>query len=456
MTAGSAETTPVQKLAASFGGRIIQPADASYDQVRKVHNGLIDKRPAFIAECRGVADVVDAITFARDQRLEIAVRGGGHNVAGRASVDKGIMIDLSQMRGVGVDATNRTAYAQGGATWKIFNRETQLHGLATTGGVVGTTGVAGLTLGGGLGWLMPKFGMALDNLKSVNLVLADGTVTRASAKENPDLFWAVRGGGGNFGVATLLEFALHDVGPIVIGGLAIWPFAAAKDVLRLFRDLAAKAPDDLMLVCALLIAPDGQTKVAGIGAGHFGPTADAEKAMAPIKAFRPMMDQLGPIPYSALNGLLDDGFPAGALNYWKSHFLNELSDAAIDSLIDSFSTCPTPMGKIVVEHFHGAASRVPVGDTAYALRATGFNALVASQWQDPAHNDACMTWGKKSYAAMKPFVGTQRYVNYLSPDDALDEALVAVYGPNLSKLRQIKKKYDPENVFHQNVNVTPA
>ena len=295
-----------------------------------MHNGLIDKRPALIAECRGVADVVDAVKFARDQGLEIAVRGGGHNVGGRATVDGGVMIDLSQMRGVHVDPATRTAQAEGGTLWKIFNRETQVHGLATTGGVVGTTGIGGLTLGGGLGWLMPKHGMALDNLKSVDLVLADGKVARASALENQDLFWAVRGGGGNFGIATSFEFALHPIGPMVMGGLAAWPVALAKDVLRLYRDLCAKATDDLMLVGALLTAPDGKTKVVAIGAGHFGSKADGEKALATIKAFKqPIMDELGPLPYVAINGLLDGAFPTGARNYWKSHFLNELSDDAM-------------------------------------------------------------------------------------------------------------------------------
>jgi FAD/FMN-containing dehydrogenase len=304
--------SPAQQLATTFSGRVIEPADAAYDTVRRVHNGLIDKRPALIAECRGVADVVDAVRFAREQRLEIAVRGGGHNVGGRATVDAGVMIDLSQMRGVHVDPATRTAQAEGGTLWKIFNRETQVHGLATTGGVVGTTGIGGLTLGGGLGWLLPKHGMALDHLKSVALVLADGKVARASALENQDLFWAVRGGGGNFGIATSFEFALHPIGPMVMGGLAAWPVAMAKDVLRLFRDLCAKATDDLMLVGALLTAPDGKTKVVAIGAGHFGSKADGEKALATIKAFKqPIMDEFGP-PRTSRSTACSTAFPTGA------------------------------------------------------------------------------------------------------------------------------------------------
>ena len=449
--------SPTQQLADVLSGRVIQPSDAAYDTARRLHNGLIDKRPAVIAECRGVADVVDAVKFGRDQGLEIAVRGGGHNVAGRATVDGGLMIDLSQMRGVHVNPDARTAQAEGGTVWKIFYRETQVHGLATPGGVVGTTGVAGLTLGGGLGWLMPKYGMALDNLKSVDLVLADGKVVRASAQENSDLFWAVRGGGGNFGVATSFEFALHPVGPIVMGGLAAWPVAMAKDVLRHFRDLTAKATDDLMLLGALLTAPDGKTKVVAIAAGHVGSKTDGEKALAPIKAFKqPIMDELGPLPFVTLNSLLDGAFPPGAFNYWKSHFLNELTDDAIAAAIDVVAGCPTPMGQIAFEHFHGAATRVPVADTAYALRSSGFNTLVVSEWLDRAQDEACIAWGKKAYAAVKPFGGSQRYINYLNHDDTLDEALAAVYGPNLPRLRQIKNEYDPDNVFHLNVNIKPA
>lgn len=456
MSSEAATASPAQQLASAFSGRIIQPADPAYDSVRRLHNGLVDKRPALIAECRGVADVVDAVKFARAQGLEIAVRGGGHNVAGRASVDKGLMIDLSQMRGVSVDPTARRARAEGGTTWKVFNRETQLHGLATTGGVVGTTGIGGLTLGGGLGWLMPKFGMALDNLRSVDLVLADGQVVRANKQEHPDLFWAVRGGGGNFGVATSLEYEVHPVGPIVIGGLAAWPAAMAKDVLKLFRDLAAKATDDVMLVAALLTAPDGKTKVAAMAMGHFGSRADGENAIAPIKAFKPILDELGPIPYTALNGLLDGAFPPGAFNYWKTHFLNQLTDEAMDAMIEMAAHCPTPMGQIVIEHFHGAATRVPVGDTAYSLRSSGFNIAIISEWLDRAHDDACLGWGKKTFSALQPFAGSQRYINYLNHDDSLDAALAAVYGPNLPRLRQIKKQYDPENVFHHNVNIKPA
>lgn len=449
-------SSAVAELSQSFAGRLIQPGEPGYDAARQVHNGLIDKRPALIARCRGMADIADAVRLARTMGVEVAVKGGGHNVAGRATTNGGLMIDLSLMRAVLVDPVRRTARVEGGAVWKDVNRETQAYGLAVTGGAVSSTGVAGLTLGGGLGWLMARQGMTLDNLLAVDLVLADGRLVRASAESHPDLFWAVRGGGGNFGVAGAFEFQLHPVGPMVTGGIVAWPFDRARDVLRFYRELTGSVPDDMMVFAAMLTGPDGSRLVA-IAAGHFGTTTDAEQAVAPIKAFgTPVMDVLGPIPYATLNTILDGAFPKGALNYWKSHFMDTLSDAAIDTLIERFVACPTPMGQLMLEHFHGAAARVPVTDTAYALRAEGYNTLIVSEWTDPAQTDACIAWGRATYAAIQPHVGTKRYVNYLSEDDMEDAALAAVYGPNLARLRAIKKQYDPENVFRLNLNIPPA
>jgi FAD/FMN-containing dehydrogenase len=448
-------TAAASELTSSFCGALIQPSDAAYDAARRIQNGLVDKRPALIAQCRGAADIVEAIKLARDLNLEIAVRGGGHNVGGRAVVDNGVMIDLSLMRSVEVDVAAKTARAGGGTLYGQFNRETQLHGLATTGGIVSTTGIGGLTLGGGLGWLMPKHGMALDNLRSATMVLADGRVVRAASDEHPDLFWAIRGGGGNFGVAASLEYRLHDVGPTVIGGLVAHPIAKARDLLRFFRDTAAGAPDDMMLLGALLTGPDGTTKLSGLAAGHFGSLADGEAAVKPIKAFgSPVMDVLGPIPYVALNSMLDASFPKGARNYWKSHFLPALTDEAIDAVLDAFSRCGSPMSQVVIEHFHGAATRVPRTETAYALRSSGFNLLFLSQWSDPAHDAAGIAWAREAYASIRPYVGSSRYVNYLDHDDTADAA-AAVYGPNVARLREIKRKYDPDNVFHVNVNIAP-
>jgi len=446
----------LDQVTPNFTGELLKPTDPGYDQARRVHNGLIDKRPAMIARCRGTADVADAVKLARSMGLEIAVRGGGHNVGGRGTIDNGLMIDLAPMKDIHVDAARKTARAQGGVLWKELNRETQLHGLATTGGVVGTTGIAGLTLGGGLGWLMPKYGLALDNLRSAEMVMADGSVVRAAADENPDLYWGIRGGGGNFGIAASLEYQLHPVGPMITGGLVAHPVQKAHEVIRFFRDTCATLPEEMMMVAGLVTAPDGSgAKLAAMLAAHCGPLPQGEAAVKPIKAFGPpVMDAIGPISYCAQNGLLDPAMPRGTLNYWKAHFLTDLSDGAIDAMVDAFSRCSSPMSQIVIEHFHGAASRVPVHDTACAMRITGFNVVIISQWMDAKENDQHIAWCRDTYKALGPYLGTTRYVNYLDVDEAGDPAAVA-YGPNYARLRELKTKFDPDNVFHVNVNVKP-
>jgi FAD/FMN-containing dehydrogenase len=447
--------TAVSDLSRHFSGRLLLPEHPAWEAARRVHNGLVDKRPALVAQCLGSADIALAVRFAREHGLEIAVRGGGHNVGGRATVDGGVMIDLSSMQHVHVDPRARTARAAGGTLWGHFNRETQAHGLATTGGVISTTGVGGLTLGGGVGWLMPKYGLALDNLRSVEVVLADGRIVRAAADEHDDLFWAVRGGGGNFGVASSFEFGLHAVGPTVTGGRIGWPADKARDVLRHFRELAMAASDDMMLVAALLTGHDG-TKLAAMGAGFFGRAADAEAALRPVKSFsQPLLDTIAPIPYAELNCVLDGAFPRGARNYWKSHLCERLSDDAIDVLIDRFARCPSAMGQILIESFHGALARVAPTATAYALRARSFNISMLSQWTNAADDAANIAWARESYAAIQPFAGARRYVNYLDQDDTGDSALAAAYGPNLPRLQSIKAKFDPDNMFHLNVNIPP-
>jgi FAD/FMN-containing dehydrogenase len=450
---GTAEA--VALAAQSFTGQLLRPGDPAYEERRKVHNALIDKRPAAIASCRGVADIVDAISLARAAGLEVSVRGGGHNVAGKAAIDEGLMIDLSPMKGIHVDTAARTVRAQGGVLWKELNRETQLHGLATTGGVVGSTGIAGLTLGGGVGWLMPKYGLALDNLRAAEMVLADGRVVRASAEENRDLFWAIRGGGGNFGIAASLEYALHQVGPMVTAGAVVHPVARAFDVLRFFRDACATLTDDTMLMAALQTAPDDtNARLVAIVGGHCGSLADGVAAFREIKAFGPpVLDMIGPIPYATLNGMLDPAFPKGALSYWKAQFLTGLSDEAIRALIACYQQCPSPMSHIIIEHFHGAASRVPTAATACALRISGFNVVIAAQWMETKDTDRGIQWARDTFTSLTPFLAPTRYVNYLE-DDAADAAAVA-YGPNLPRLREIKRQYDPENFFEQNVNIHP-
>jgi FAD/FMN-containing dehydrogenase len=456
MTSVPSVATAVGELAGTFSGNLLQPADAGYEEARKVHNGLVNKRPALIARCRGVADVVDAVNLARRLNLEVAVRGGGHNVAGRATVDGGLMIDLGPMKGIHVEPAARTVRAQGGVTWAELNRETQLHGLAVTGGVVSTTGIAGLTLGGGLGWLMGKHGLALDNLRSVELVTADGQVVQTSKGAHPDLFWAVRGGGGNFGVATSFEYQLHPIGPAITGGLVAHPFESARDVLRFYREVTAALPDELTVFAGLIHAPDGSgAKLAALVTCHCGPLAEGEAAMRPLKRFgHPVMDALGPMPYCQLNGMLDAAYPKGALNYWKSSFLTRLSDDAIGTMIECFARCPTPMGQLLLEHFHGAATRVRVGDTAFPHRAVGYNLVVLSEWMEPAHTDGCMAWARDTYTAMTPFMASGRYVNYLG-DDEPGDPVAAAYGPNYRRLQELKTKYDPNNIFHINQNIRP-
>ncbi|MFN4140204.1 FAD-binding oxidoreductase [Aestuariivirga sp.] len=444
-------------LAKDFSGKLLRPGEAGYEEARRVHNGLIDKRPALIARCQGTSDVVKAVNLGRDTGLEIAVRGGGHNVGGRATVDNGLMIDLAAMKGIHVDPKNRTIRCQGGVTWGEFNRETQLHALATTGGAISSTGVAGLTLGGGLGWLMPKYGLALDNLISAEVVMADGKVLTANDSDNPDLFWAVRGGGGNFGVVTSFEFNLHPVGPIIYGGLVAHPFERARDVLRFVRDFTAKLPDEIMVVAGLVHAPDGSgAKLAAVVAAHCGELAAGERALSPLKNFAsPVLDALGPIPYASINSMLDDGFPKGALNYWKSSFLEDLSDSAIETMISAFARCPSPMSSMLLEVFHGAVTRVPVEATAYAQRAPSTNLGIMSEWLDASQTAANLSWTRETYEALKVFQAPRRYLNYLGDDEA-NGSVAAAYGPNYQRLRELKSRYDPANLFHMNQNIPPG
>jgi FAD/FMN-containing dehydrogenase len=454
MVDASSLSKAVAALRGRFSGELLEPNDPAYELARRVHNGLIDKRPALIARCRGSADVVDAVALSHELDLEVAVRGGGHNPAGRATVDAGLMIDLALMRGIQVDARARTVRAQGGATWGEFNRETQLHGLATTGGVVSTTGIGGLTLGGGVGWLMGKYGSAADNLVSAEMVLADGRVVTASAEENADLFWAIRGGGGNFGVAASLQYRLHQVGPTITGGPVMHPIAAARSLLRFYREVTLSLPDEMSMQAGLMHGPDG-TAVAVMAVAHFGTLAEGASATRSIKQFgSPIVDGIGPLPYCDLNRLLDAAFPKGALNYWKSTFLERLSDGAIDAMAEAFAGCPSPMGGLYLERFAGAVTRVPSGDTAFPHRTPGYNFLLVNQWTSPAETDRCLQWGRETYAAMRPFRAAGRYVNYLDQDEGSD-AVAAAYGSNYARLQELKAKYDPENWFHLNQNIPP-
>ncbi len=454
MTVEAAEIT---QLRDTFSGTLLGPGDAAYDATRRIHNGMIDKRPALIACCRGTADVVAAVDFAREQSLEVSVRGGGHNVAGRAVCEGGLMIDLAGQKGIHVDPRNRTARAQGGVTWREFNRETQLHRLATTGGVVSSTGIAGLTLGGGIGYLMGKYGLAADNLLSAEVVTADGRVLRAAADENDDLFWGLRGGGGNFGVVTSFEYQLHQVGPEVTGGLMAHPFDNARDVLRFYRDFTASLPDELFVFGGLVHAPDGSgARLAALIPCHCGSLDDGATAVAPLKSFgSPVLDMVGPIPYSQLNSMLDAGYPRGALNYWKSGFLNDLSDEVIDALIEQFSHCPSPMSGLILECFHGAVTRIEPTATAFPYRNRGYNLAIVSQWMTPEEADANVAWARETFGAVEPHLSGRAYINYLGDDDG-QQIVRASYGPNFKRLQSLKDHYDPENLFHLNQNIPPS
>ena len=449
----SVDQASIVDLSARFSGVLLRPGQSGYDEVRRVHNGMIDRRPALIAGCLGNADIVDAVNFARTHGLELAVRGGGHNVAGRAVCDDGLMLDLSLMKGIHVDPVRRTARAQGGVTWREFNRETQAHGLATTGGVISTTGIAGLTLGGGLGWLMAKHGLAMDNLVSAEIVTASGDILRTSKDENADLFWGLQGGGGNFGAVSWLEYRLHPVGTVT-SGLIAHPFDRARDVLKFFREITSGLPDDLTIFGGLLHAPDG-AQIAVMIVCHCGPLAEAEAALQPIKKFgTPILDSIGPTSYEETNKMLDAGFPRGALNYWKSNFMSELSDQAIDTLVSQFAACPSPMSGLLLEHIHGAATRIGVSETAFPHRREGYNFLVVSEWLNPDDNAQNIAWARESYDVMRPCFTPGRYVNYLGDDDG-EDAVAAAYGPNYQRLRTLKAKYDPTNLFHLNQNIRP-
>ncbi len=385
--------TALAKLRNKFAGILLQPGDPEYDAVRALHNGLIDKHPALIARCRNDADIVAGIEFARDHRLEIAVRGGGHNVSGRACVDGGLMIDLSLMKAIAVDPATRRATAQGGVTWGELNRETQQHGLATTGGVISTTGIAGLTLGGGYGYLAAKHGLAADNLAAATLVTAKGDIVRASDSENPDLYWALRGGGGNFGVVSSFEYRLHHVGPTIMAGVIAWPLSQAREVLRFYRELTESAADEFTCLGAVGHAPDGSgVKLAIIAAAYCGSMTDGERMLRPIKEFgSPLFDTIQPTGYNELNSAFDSAYPKGMLYYWKSSFLATLDDHVIDLMVEMVDRCPSKYSGITLEHWHGAAARIPQDQTAFIPRREGYNLLLLSQWRmRPPAGEHCL------------------------------------------------------------------
>ena len=443
----------VAELGATFHGSLIGPSDADYDAARRIWNASIDRRPGLIARCAGVADVVAAVKFARAQDLLVAVRGGGHNVGGRAVCDRGIVIDLSRMKGVFVDPEQRTVRAQGGATLGDVDRETHLFGLAVPLGVVSRTGVAGLTLGGGVGWLVRKHGMTCDNLLACEVVTADGSVLTASAEKEKDLFWALRGGGGNFGIVTSFLYRAHRVST-VLGGLIVHGRDRAGEVIRHFRDFMASAPDELTAYAAFVTTPDGMPALAVIPC-HCGEAAEAERALRPLRAYGPpLMDAVQRMPLPAMQKLLDDAFPDGAHNYWKSTFVRELSDEVIDLLVEHANRARSPMSAVVMELYGGAAGRVGRAETAFAQRQAEYDIGIMAQWTDPSESETHIAWARGLAEALGPHSSGRRLPNFIGEEDAA--TVRSVFGENYPRLAEIKKTYDPTNFFRVNQNIQPA
>jgi len=447
-------TTALDDLRQRHRGHLITPQDSRYDEARRVWNAMIDRRPAVIARPRGAADVIACVQFARAQSLPIAIRGGGHNIAGRCVCDDGLVVDFADMKGMRVDPVAKTVRAEPGLRWAEFDRETQAFGLATTGGTIGDTGIAGLTLGGGFGWLEGKFGMTVDNLLGADVVLANGRLVHASSHEHSDLFWALRGGGGNFGVVTSFEYRLHEVGPLIIGGLVMHPFPRATEALRFFAEFMRTAPDELVAAAVLLTGPDGN-KACGIAVAYPGDLTQGERIVAPLKQFGPpVLDVIGPMPYVAQQSLIDAAMPPNVLNYWKAEFLRDISDVAIERAVDGYSRVASPMSSILFYPIRGAASRVSADATAFPHR-TGYHLGIYSLWTDRAQNATNIAWVRETWSAMQPVAAGGVYVNELGDDDGADRVRMA-YGLNYDRLQRIKAKYDPDNLFRLTANVLPA
>jgi FAD/FMN-containing dehydrogenase len=449
-------------LRSELHGNLCLPGEAGYDDARTIWNAMIDRRPGAVARCRGASDVISAVRLARDNGLLVAVRGGGHNIAGNAVCEGGLLIDLSPMRSVHVDSKERTARVEPGVTLGEFDKETQSFGLATPLGINSTTGVAGLTLGGGFGWLSRRFGLTADNLSSADVVTADGELRHASTAENPDLFWAIRGGGGNFGVVTSFEFKLHPVGPELVSGLIVHPFARARELLAGYRQIASVAPDELTIWVVLRKAPplpflssDVYGKeILVFAVCYSGAVADADAALAPLRALgKPLADVIGPQSYAAWQTAFDPLLTPGAFNYWKSHNFTALSDGLFDALIDYVGTLPTTECEIFIGQLGGAISRVPADATAYPHRDTKFVMNVHTRWRERTEEKASIRWTRELFAATARYATGGVYVNFM-PEDETDR-VAGAYGSNYERLVALKAKYDPGNFFRLNQNLRP-
>ena len=455
----------VESFIAGVRGPVLRPGDARYDDARAIWNALIDRRPALIVQCTGAADVVDAVNFAREHNLLLSIKAGAHGVAGNAVNDGGLVIDLSQMNGVHVDPETQTVRAQGGATWGDADRETQLFGLAVPGGVVSTTGIAGLTLHGGVGHLRRKHGLSIDNLRSVEIVTADGQLRRASATDNEDLFWAVRGAGSNFGVVTSFEFQAHQVGPMVMVAAVFYPLEEAMAVLPAWRDFMATAPEELSSVGFFWSVPPADPfppehhgkQVVIVAAAYAGSVEDGEPVVQPLRELgQPLIDLSGPWPWIGLQSGFDALFPKGQLRYWKSRALAELSDAAIETVADLASRRPTPLTDITVWHHGGAISRVGETETAYAGRDAPFLVTAEVSWTDASQTDEAIAWGRDAWDTIGRHSTGGLYLNFPGLGEEKDALVRAGYGVNYDRLAELKAKYDPTNLFRMNLNIAPA
>ena len=447
------EEADVQKFATNLRGELIRSEDDVYDVARAVFNGMIDRRPALIVRAAGVADVMRGVNFARTHNLPLSVRGGGHSVAGNAVCDGGVMLDLSPMKGMRVDPVRQTAQGQAGLTLGEFDLETQQFGLATTLGVVSMTGIAGLTLGGGLGWLNGKYGLACDNLISADVVTADGRLLTASAEENEDLFWGIRGGSGNFGVVTSFEYQLHRVGTVLAGGL-VYPMAKAGEILRFYHEFASECPDELSTVASLGISPDGSS-VISISVCYCGPIETGEQVLRPLRTYGSSLeDSIQPMAYRTLQSAPDAGFPFGRQHYWKSGYLKHLSDEAMDVMVRFVGQMPSPTTGVGLQQMHGEASRVDPAATAFPHRDEHYDLIILSQWADPADSAKNIEWTRAFFDAMQPFLERGVYVNNLGEEG--EDRVQAAYGANYDRLLALKNMYDPTNLFRFNQNIKPT
>lgn len=457
-------TTPWSALRGQLRGRLILPADEGYEEARHVWNGMTDRRPGAIAECAGADDVIAAVNFAREQKLLVAVRGGAHSAPGHSTCDGGLVIDLSPMKGISVDVAGRTARAEAGVKWNELDRVTQEHGLAVTGGTNSDTGIAGLTLGGGIGWLQRAFGLSCDNLLAADVVTADGQLLHASAEENPDLFWGVRGGGGNFGVVTAFEYRLHPVGPTVLAGPILYPLEQARAVIGAHRELVRAAPDELMVMDVLVTVPPAPPfpeplhlqKLLFTVALYAGPVEQGEQVVAPLRQVgQPIADLIGPMPYTVLQSTMDATMPRGIRSWSGFYYLPTIEDEAIEALVEHFRGSPSPNSHVVIARMDGAVTRVAPEATAFGYREAQSFIWVIGAWPDAGADAPNISWTRGFADALRPYATGNVYVNGIVDDEGADRVRNAYPAATYERLVALKRKYDPTNLFHLNQNIKP-